>query len=220
LIRDGRRTTLRHGRWDNLEHMLLAQTKYYRRELWAEAPYQAQVWIEKAGLADALHEKARALGVHVYPASGFTGAGYLRAAIKETASDPRPLVIFELVDYDSSGARMAETVERRVTRFARQLGVELEAIVRVALRRDQIDAHQIPLRPQKESTHRRDTDDPEAAELDAVDALYPGLLDAWLEDSINQYWPADARAGALAQEQQDRDRLAGLAASLEADEKG
>jgi hypothetical protein len=215
-IRDGRRQVIHHGRWGSTVERLRFVADHHKVDLWADAPVQAQVWIEKEDLAEAITPRARALGLDVYPASGFTGAGFLRAGIKTAAADPRPLVLFELTDYDSSGNRMRETIERRARRFTAELGVELEAIVDVALTREQVDDYDIPLRPQKESTHRRDGDDELAAELDAVDALYPDLLGDWLEEAVEGYWSAEDRQPVLDVEEADARDLAALAANWEA----
>jgi hypothetical protein len=214
-IRDGRRTTLYHGRWPSLDEMLCAQADTFELDLWSDAPVQAMVWIEKTDLGAAIHPKAQALGVDVHPASGFTGASYLFKGIADLKDDGRPLVIFELMDKDSSGERMVEAMERRIEKFCAQLDLEIDAFTRVALTREQIAVNQIPTRPQKDSTHRRPDDDPDAAELDAVDALYPGLLDQWLEDAVDQVWPAAERAKALQQEEQHRAEVADVAANWE-----
>jgi hypothetical protein len=124
-------------------------------------------------------------------------------------------VIFELGDYDSSGNRMRETIERRACVFAKELRVDLAAIVNVALTREQVADHGIPTRPPKDSTHRRDDDDDDAAELDAVDALYPGLLGEWLEQAVEEWHPAAAREPALARERANRKILAGVAANFD-----
>jgi hypothetical protein len=212
LIRDGRRTVTWHGRRDDVRQTLRLAHGNHRLDLWAHTPVQAQVWLEKGGLLGAIAPRASQLGLCVYPASGFTGAGFLRVAMEDAATDGRPLVVFQLLDFDSSGNRMRESFEKRADTFARELGVDLSAIERVALTREQIDSHSIPTRPQKESSHRRDEDDEDAAELDAVDALYPALLGDWLENAVESYWGASDRQPALEQEARDRRDLASLVA--------
>ncbi len=96
LIRDGRRTTLRHGRYNDVPDALRALAHWYERVLWADAPVKAQVWIEKEDIATALAPHAQALGLDVWPASGFTEAGFLRGGMKKAGGDGRPLVIFGL----------------------------------------------------------------------------------------------------------------------------
>ena len=107
---------------------------------------------------------------------------------------------------------MGDTTRRRMVKFAREYGLEIREIVRVALTREQVDTHNIPTRPQKDTTHRRADDDPDAAELDAVLALHPGLLEEWIAEAVDAYWTTEERAPALAREQDDRADLAALAA--------
>jgi hypothetical protein len=66
-IRDGRRQVIPHGRWVSLAEQLDWISRSHELDLWADAPVQAQVWIEKEDLADALSETARALGLDIYP---------------------------------------------------------------------------------------------------------------------------------------------------------
>lgn len=49
-------------------------------------------------------------------------------------------MIFEFVDFDSSGERMSESSGRRIACFAADLGVTVEAVELVALMREQVDA--------------------------------------------------------------------------------
>jgi hypothetical protein len=178
---------------------------------------QGQVWMEKEDLADALSDVAEDPGLDTYPASGFTGAGFLRSAIEDAARDPRPLVIFQFTDFDSSGNRTRESFWRRAHVFAAELGVELE-IVTAGLTAAQIAAREIPTRPQKDSTHRRPEDGNLAAELDAVDALYPGLLGEWLTEAVEPYCSAALREANRKHIESTDTRLAALTVKLDEEE--
>jgi hypothetical protein len=112
---------------------------------------------------------------------------------------------------------MREAFLRRVRAFAAELGVEVEAIVNVALTHEQVAEHGIPTRPQKDSTHRRESDGDLAAELDAVEALYPGLLGEWLAEAIEPYCSAQPRETVRAHIAQTNTHLAGLAVKLDED---
>jgi hypothetical protein len=226
-IRDGRRRVLYHGRWDKLAEHLEAAADRHRLDLWADAPVQAQVWIEKADLADALSTRAsEELGLSVYPSSGNDGLSFLYAQIEQAALDvydgdgerirerPRPLVLFELRDFDSSGNRAREVFRRKVRKYARRLDVKVEAIVPVALTREQVDEYELPTRPQKENQHYRpDDDDDDACELDAVDALHPDLLGDWLAAAVEPYL-APYREAVEGREERDRRVIATLVDKL------
>jgi hypothetical protein len=94
----------------------------------------------------------------------------------------------------------------------------LRAVETVALTADQVAEHDIPTRPQKDSTHRRAEDDDLAAELDAVDALHPELLPRWIEEAVNHHCPEEIRERVTEQEEEDRDLLLEWADGLEDDE--
>ena len=224
LIRDGRRSVIwnSRGEWESVDEFIESSLERalhgYDRNPWMDTDVQGQVWMEKEDLADALGETAEDLGLDVHPASGFTGAGFLRSAIEDAARDPRPLVIFQFTDFDSSGNRMRESFQRRVRTFAADLGVEIEEIVAVGLTAAQIAAHKIPTRPQKDSTHRRPEDGNLAAELDAVDALQPGLLGEWLTEAIEPYCPTTLREANKKHIESTEARLAGLTVKLDEEE--
>ena len=57
--------------------------------------------------------------------------------------------------------------------------------------------------------HRGAGDADIAAELDAVDALYPDLLGRWIEEAVEPYIAA-SREAVEAREERDREVLAGV----------
>jgi hypothetical protein len=207
-VADGSRRVLHHGRFADPQDALEVLAENYRRDLWAEAPIQVQVWVEKAGIASALAGHTHALGVDLLPARGFSGAGFVRAAIADAAHDPRPLVLLLAGDGDSSGARALEAIERRARRDGRELGVEIEAVERWAVTREQVARLGLPMRPDRPSTHRRDGDPTEAVELDAMPL---GELRAELTRAIDRWCPPALREAAHRREVEDRALLARLA---------
>jgi hypothetical protein len=206
-IADGSRRILRHGRFRDTEHALGWLAETYERVLWKDAPVQAQVWVGKAGIAEILAPHAHSLGLDVLPTRGFSGAGFIRAAVAECADDPRPIVVFIADDLDSAGLRSIEAIERRVRRDAAELGVVIEAVERFAITEEQVRRLSLPTRPQKESTHRRSDDLSWAVELDA---LPPAELREALSAAVDRRCPEELRTKALAAEAADRDQLAEL----------
>jgi hypothetical protein len=146
-IADGSRRVIHHGRFASTADALRWLTGEYRRDLWAKAPAHVQVWVEKAGSAEGLAGHAHSLGVSVYPARGFSGAGFIRAAVADATHDRRPLVLLLAGDLDSSGARALEALECRVRRDADQLGVEVEAVERFAVTETQVAELGLPTCP-------------------------------------------------------------------------
>lgn len=200
-ISDGSRDVLPHGRWASAAAALAWLSESYERDLWEHADVQAQVWIGKAGMAELLSGRARELGVDLFPARGFSGAGFIRAAVQNAARDPRPLVVLVADDRDSSGSRAVEALERRVRRDAAELGVEIAAVEQFAVTAEQVEELELPTQPQKDSTHTRDGDPDEKVELDAVPSA--ALRDA-LTAAVDRWCPPELRAAALGVEEDDR----------------
>lgn len=207
-IADGSRRILRHGRFADAADALGWLAGTYERDLWAEADVQAQVWVGKAGIGEQLAGHAFALGLDVLPTRGFSGAGFIRAAVAECAADPRPLVAFVADDLDSSGARALETIERRVRRDAAALGVRIEKVEPFAVTVEQVEQLRLPTRPQKESTHRKPGDLEWAVELDAMPVA---ALRAALTEAVDRWCPPALRDAARAVEARERARLSELA---------
>lgn len=218
-IRDGRRTATRWVRIQSLSEYLRRWATRNRLDSWQDAEVQCQLWVAKADLASALEPVAMRLMVDLYPAAGFTGRGFLREGIEHAAEDGRPLVLLLMEDFDSSGNRAREALTRSAERYAAELGLELRAVETIALTRDQVIKHEIPTRPQKEGTHRREGDDDLAAELDAVDALHPELLPQWIEQAVDRHCPAELRAEVKEQEAEDTDQLLEWADELEEEDQ-
>lgn len=207
-IADETRAVQRHGRWASREEALAWLADTYRRDLWARADVQVQVWVEKRGIASLLAGHAADLGLDVYPTGGFSGAGFVRAAVAEAAQDGRPLVVLYFADSDSSGRRAVEAVERRVRRDAADLGAELAALEPAAVTPEQIRDLGLPTRPDKDSTHRRDHDPEDVVELDA---MTPTQLRDALSEAAAAWLPDDLRREAESLEAAERADLARLA---------
>jgi hypothetical protein len=147
---------------------------------------------------------AHSLGLDVLPTRGFSGAGFIRAAVAECVHDPRPLVLFVAEDLDSSGNRALEALERRIRRDAAALGVEIEKFERFAVTEMQVAELKLPTQPQKDSPHRRDGDLEWKVELDAVPSAE---LRAALSAAVDRWCPRELRDAALEAETADRAHL-------------
>jgi hypothetical protein len=114
----------------------------------------------------------------------FTGQASITAAIdllRRADRLQRPARVFYISDFDPTGEGMPRAVGRQVEfyidRFAPGADLRLTPL---ALTRNQVDAYQLPRVPLKDSDRQKDKFEARhgqgAVELDALEALHPGVL--------------------------------------------
>ena len=110
----------------------------------------------------------------------------------------KPVRIFYISDFDPSGAQMPVSVARKYEYFAREVyqfpfDIKLKHI---ALNYDQVVEYKLPGIPTKEKDTRAAAFvakyGDRATELDALEALHPGVLSDLVENELEPYYNADA----------------------------
>src|SRR5437773_4853710 len=133
-----------------------------------------------------------------YQANLQTGSGELSitatlALAHRLQQANKPARIFYVSDFDPAGQSMPVAVSRKVEYFVRTLSLDLDVrVFPVVLTLDQIHAYGLPRTPIKETERRRlgfeSRHGEGAVELDALEALYPGELQAVLSRYIECYY--------------------------------
>src|SRR6185312_9747965 len=105
----------------------------------------------------------------------------------------KPARIFYVSDFDPAGQSMPVSVSRKVEYFVRTLGLAVDVrVFPVILTLEQVQYYQLPRTPIKDTERRRvgfeDRYGEGAVELDALEALYPGELQAVLQQCIECYY--------------------------------
>jgi len=121
--------------------------------------------------------------------------------------DGRPVIVFYLGDFDSSGYGIR-------TRFKANLGLTDDQFVHVALTTEQVDRYLLPRNPGKEKASRKDREafrDEVGEDVQVeVDALDEAVLRELLEIAIAPYWDERAYQRQLKEEQKQRRQIARL----------
>jgi hypothetical protein len=158
----------------------------YRKDYWATAPVNVEVWLEKDALKGVLKPVVVdecGLGLHV--TRGFASITYLQEAAEEIECDGRPTYVYVLTDFDPSGVSIAEKVEAELTERAPGADITVE---RLAVNREQIDRWRLPTRPTKATDTRaskfRQVHGSESVELDAIP---PDTLRRLVREAIESY---------------------------------
>jgi len=159
-------------------------------------PYHIEVWCEKSTMNDVLLPLCRQ-----YEATLVTGLGELSItatlqAVQRMQADGRPARIFYVSDFDPAGACMPVSVARKIEYFLRAEAPDLDVrLFPVVLTLEQVQAYQLPRTPIKESEKRRAGFEGRygtgAVELDALEAVYPGVLKQLLSAEMDRYYDAD-----------------------------
>jgi hypothetical protein len=154
--------------------------------------FHLELWIEKTTMNDVLLPICAELGIVLVTGAGFQSTSGAVNLLKRVAVRGEPARIFYVSDFDPSGDAMPVSVARQVEywidEFAPGADVRLEPI---ALTHQQVVEHRLPREPIKDS-------DPGAlvfaerygvgaTELDALEALAPGVLAAIVRAAAGPY---------------------------------
>jgi hypothetical protein len=161
-----------------------------------EQPYLIELWVEKSTMDDDLIPICRQLGVNLITSTGFqsvTGAIAMFSRAGAYSALGRPVRIFYLSDFDPAGDSMPVAVSRQIQFWHEQFGNGVDIkLTPLALTKPQVDEHNLPTIPIKESDKRKDAFTERhgvegAVELDALEAIHPGELSRLIRDAIAQY---------------------------------
>jgi hypothetical protein len=189
----------------------------YRRSVWAGRSDYCEVWCEKEALAGVIVDVTSEYDVPLMVSRGFASESYLYSAADaitdelSEAGTAQRAHIYYFGDYDPSGLKISESIERGLRKLCRSLiqGFDDDMLVfeRVVVNEDTIAAHDLPSRPTKTkgNSHARDwPDGRESVELDAMPAPeLRRLVRACIEQHIG-----DQELDVLREvERQERDQL-------------
>lgn len=120
----------------------------FRLDLWDDQKYYPEVWVEKQALEGVLAEICNKLRVNFFATKGNNSQSEQWRAGQRFAQkirDGKIPIVFHLADHDPSGLDMTRDNQERLNLFT-GTGVQ---VVRIALNRDQVDAHRPPPNPVK-----------------------------------------------------------------------
>jgi hypothetical protein len=181
----------------------------YRADLWAQARWRCEVWVESRSIAGIIQDDCEELAVSLYPAGGFSSItlAFEAAAQINAQNDGRPVVILYIGDYDPAGVLIDVALERELRTHLDQ-GLTLY-FHRVGITAEQIATYDLPSKPRKDGDRRA----LHIAETVEAEAMPAAVMRQLLRDHVEQLLPQDALAVARVAEADERrllNRLAGL----------
>jgi len=157
-----------------------------------DQPYITEVWIEKSTMNDVLVPLSYEFGFNLVTSIGFQSITAAVAAINRARIAKKPLRIFYISDFDPAGCGMPVAVARQIEFWLSKYWPDGEAKLQtLALTEEQCLEYELPRTPIKESDKRKahfeDTYGTGATELDALEALHPGVLADIVRQAIRPY---------------------------------
>jgi hypothetical protein len=159
--------------------------------------YHLETWCEKSTMNDIIMPLGSEYGMNIVTGVGDMSTTQCEDLVNRVEASDRPVRILYVSDFDPAGLSMPLSVARKVEFLARKAALDSDIQLRnVVLTHDQCVEYQLPRTPLKESLEGRGTKFEErfgegATELDALEAIHPGVLRGILVTEIERYFDAD-----------------------------
>ena len=148
---------------------------------------------------DVLLPVCREFGINLVYSSGFQSISNVRELLQRVRASRKPARIFYISDFDPAGDLMPVAVARQIEYWLPELapGADVK-LTPLALTREQAEEYRLPRTPIKEEDLRQgkfeDVYGEGAVELDALEALYPGVLARPAPEAAAPYFDATLSA--------------------------
>lgn len=175
----------------------------------ADQPEIIEVWIEKSTMADVIEPVCRRYGANYVPAAGVQSISNAIRLLERVKAAGRPARIYYISDHDPAGEIMPISVSRHLEYWREVIAPGAEVtLTPLALTADQVATYDLPRIPNSDSDGRvarfEEAHGEGRVELDALEALRPGVLADLVEDALEAHVDpslegrlADARSEAV-----------------------
>lgn len=200
--------------YGNAAEYLESVAGLYRQNLWADASYHVEVWVESRSIAGVLMSTCRELAVSLYPCGGFasiTLAYEAAQTINEIAIEyEKTPVIWFIGDYDPAGVLIDQALEAELRVHLHPTAWEYLHFERIGITPEQIAEYDLPTKPRKPGDRRR-LDVEHTVEAEAMPA---GVLRSIVRNAVEKCLPADAFRVAKVAEAEERRALTLIADAM------
>lgn len=184
-VSDGTRLIRKPRSHDSIEDALEWTAETYRKNLWADADVQVEIWSEKDAITGTVFPVTSEYDVPLHIARGFSSLTFLHNTAMALTQDGRPAYIYHLGDWDPSGQAAADHIEHQLLAFAPDVEIHFE---KLSVTPVQIERYNLPARPTKKTDSRsRRWKGKKSVELDAMDS---NELRNIVRAAIEQHLPA------------------------------
>lgn len=159
-------------------------------------PYHIEVWVEKSTMDDVLIPLCRQYSVNLVTGLGFMSITSVIDLLKRVNKVNKPCRVFYVSDFDPAGDGMptatARQIEYWLDTYTAEADIKLSHLV---LTKEQVERYRLPRTPVKDSDKRKANFEERygegAVELDALEALHPGVLASVTEENILRFWDSE-----------------------------
>ncbi|KKN51648.1 hypothetical protein LCGC14_0620560 [marine sediment metagenome] len=162
-------------------------------------PYHLEIWCEKSTMNDILQPLCATYGANLVTFNGEVSITSVYDLIKRgEAADGKPIRILYISDFDPAGISMPVAMSRKIEFMLQKYehqnwDVKVQSIMLTA---EQVRKYQLPRTPIKKSEKRagkfEEAFGTGAVELDALEALHPGELEALVTLHLHKYYSVEA----------------------------
>jgi hypothetical protein len=154
--------------------------------------YHVEIWVEKSDVEDVVLPLARQYEFNYIPLIGQSGLKPCRRLVERAKHNGgRPVRIFYISDFDPQGESMPVAVARKIEWILSKDDLDLDIqLIPLALTKQQCIDLELPRAPIKETDRGKGKFEERhgegATELDALEALHPGLLRQLILTEVQQ----------------------------------
>lgn len=195
--------------WEQPEDILATVAGQFRMDPWATQKAYVELWFEKDALLEIFERAAEETRLPIFSCRGYGSDSALWEAAQRHNTQRKAghrCHILHCGDHDPSGLDMTRDIADRLGLF--QASVEIH---RLGLNMDQIEEHEPPPNPAKETDSRYagylEKYGDESWELDAMS---PDVLVSWVTDAVKPLIDKSAWDAVMSREDQHRRKLAKL----------
>jgi hypothetical protein len=154
--------------------------------------YHVEIWVEKTDVEDVIKPLVWEWGLNYIAFAGQPGIKPCRELVERAERSGRPVRLFYISDFDPQGESMPIAVARKVEFVLAERGLDLDIqVIPLALTKQQCIDLKLPRAPIKEKDRGKNKFEERhgegATELDALEALHPGLLRDLILTELRRY---------------------------------
>lgn len=162
-------------------------------------PYHLEVWVEKSTMNDVLEPVCERYEANLVTFEGEVSITACSDLVRRVQAAGKPARVFYISDFDPAGRSMPTATSRKVEWMRHHFGTEEHIKVQsIALTLEQVRTYRLPRTPIKDTEKRagkfEDTFGSGAVELDALEALHPGVLASIVEEALDPFYSHEAAA--------------------------
>jgi hypothetical protein len=163
----------------------------YNLSYWNAAQrYRMEIWIEKSTMNDIIDPICEKYQIGFQSAMGQMSLHRVHQLVQRIKRDGRPCIIFYISDFDKAGHGMPVAMGVKLDWCLGEEGMTEEDVklFPIALTEEQVIQYQLPRVPQKETIKETELFKDGAVELDALEALQPGVLRKIIVAALDCYY--------------------------------